>query len=530
MPAFLSTQNLSPASNIQTLAAPSGVKNSTNTIALDEESGSFSALYKESVGDTDPSENVTGAISSGENQAAVERPVNVNGKPADQAANELGRNGNYLPGNEYNPISSLEASGLKTSNSRTESSETVVGQNPASLQALSNSSMPNDKGIRPENVVVRSKEGSDSGSKMPVANLDQTSIAKLALNDLNSSGVNATTVAGLQEKDGMGKQVSGVLSQNSGSLAAVLGPVESDSQILLNPIKNTNSLENVNPIITHPLANKVLTQSSPKGLSEGRVASINARTNLLQVAESEPGLSVGKLKSMALESAKEVNQLAWNQTIRPLTLQNLESPTAINRDIASIVSSQYSAIASGSAVSAGEDSENQSLRTLAAIPTLGLSQPNQMISAAPPTSILTTNVNSPAWSAEFSQQMVIFSQKGIQQANLQLNPQHLGPMEVRISIGSEQQINLSFNTQHGMAKEAIDIALPRLREMFEQQGLNLGNVNVSKHSEQSDCQQKFNNNAPSPTSENNSSVEETPEDKTLMVTNVKSNYLVDYYA
>ena len=109
-------------------------------------------------------------------------------------------------------------------------------------------------------------------------------------------------------------------------------------------------------------------------------------------------------------------------------------------------------------------------------------------SAAALTSLPTASINSAlgsaAWSQDFNQQVAMFVQQDIKQAHIQLNPQHLGPMEIRISIGAEQQFNVSFNTQHSIVKDALDGAIPKLREMFEQQGLNLGDVNVSQQSHQ----------------------------------------------
>lgn len=66
-------------------------------------------------------------------------------------------------------------------------------------------------------------------------------------------------------------------------------------------------------------------------------------------------------------------------------------------------------------------------------------------------------------------------------AQIRINPQHMGPVEVKIQLQNEQ-LSISFTAQHGATREAIDAALPRLREMLSEQNVNLVDVDVSQHS------------------------------------------------
>ena len=69
----------------------------------------------------------------------------------------------------------------------------------------------------------------------------------------------------------------------------------------------------------------------------------------------------------------------------------------------------------------------------------------------------------------------------LQGAEIRLNPAHLGPLEVRIQIQNDQA-NINFTAQHGMVREALEAAIPRLREMLGESGLQLNNVTVSDQS------------------------------------------------
>jgi flagellar hook-length control protein FliK len=71
--------------------------------------------------------------------------------------------------------------------------------------------------------------------------------------------------------------------------------------------------------------------------------------------------------------------------------------------------------------------------------------------------------------------------QNLRQADLQLSPADLGPLEVRVVV-THDQANVSFTSNHAHVREALEAAIPRLREMLEQQGLNLANADVSQHS------------------------------------------------
>ncbi len=96
---------------------------------------------------------------------------------------------------------------------------------------------------------------------------------------------------------------------------------------------------------------------------------------------------------------------------------------------------------------------------------------------------ITSNIQNADWSQQMTQQVAYMVKGGFQQAEIKLNPANLGPMEIKLSM-SDDNANINFVTQHVQVRDALDAALPRLKEMLEQQGLNLSDVNVSTQSEQ----------------------------------------------
>ncbi|WP_028117912.1 flagellar hook-length control protein FliK [Ferrimonas senticii] len=66
-------------------------------------------------------------------------------------------------------------------------------------------------------------------------------------------------------------------------------------------------------------------------------------------------------------------------------------------------------------------------------------------------------------------------------AEIRLDPPELGALQIRVQMNGDQA-NLQIITQQAQARELIDQALPRLREMLQQQGLSLGQTQVSQQS------------------------------------------------
>lgn len=85
-----------------------------------------------------------------------------------------------------------------------------------------------------------------------------------------------------------------------------------------------------------------------------------------------------------------------------------------------------------------------------------------------------------AWNQAFGERVVWMARGGIQEAQIQLNPRHLGPVEVRLSV-HQDQVNVQFTAQHATTREAIEQALPRLRELFGDSGLQLGQADVGDY-------------------------------------------------
>ena len=87
----------------------------------------------------------------------------------------------------------------------------------------------------------------------------------------------------------------------------------------------------------------------------------------------------------------------------------------------------------------------------------------------------------PDWSDELGNRVTWMIRQDVQSASVKINPPHLGPLEVKVSITNDQ-VNVSFASHHAPVREALDASMPRLREMLGDNGLQLGDANVTHHS------------------------------------------------
>lgn len=102
-------------------------------------------------------------------------------------------------------------------------------------------------------------------------------------------------------------------------------------------------------------------------------------------------------------------------------------------------------------------------------------------SSAIPSVSVDVPVQQANWNQALGERIQWLMGQRLQGAQIKLNPAHLGPMEVRIQV-QHDQASIQFSSAHAVVREALEAALPRLRDMFESAGVELLNVDVSGQS------------------------------------------------
>lgn len=97
---------------------------------------------------------------------------------------------------------------------------------------------------------------------------------------------------------------------------------------------------------------------------------------------------------------------------------------------------------------------------------------------APHQATLPSHPSSPAFAGELGAEVRFMVEAGLQQAELHLNPAELGPIQIQLSLNG-QAAEISFAAAHGATRESLQQALPALRDMLAEDGLQLAQAGVS---------------------------------------------------
>ncbi|WP_083000313.1 flagellar hook-length control protein FliK [Halomonas sp. GT] len=109
-----------------------------------------------------------------------------------------------------------------------------------------------------------------------------------------------------------------------------------------------------------------------------------------------------------------------------------------------------------------------------------LTTQNQAMPNSPATAALNTPLNSPAWPSQLGQQLIQFAQRGGEhQVKMQLHPAELGPLSITLKV-TEQGTQAHFLSSHAPVRQAIEQAIPQLREALAEQGISLGETSVGE--------------------------------------------------
>ena len=83
------------------------------------------------------------------------------------------------------------------------------------------------------------------------------------------------------------------------------------------------------------------------------------------------------------------------------------------------------------------------------------------------------------FSPVMKQQLITMVSNGIQQAEIRLDPPELGHLMVKIQVNGDQT-QVQFHVAQAQTRDLIEQAIPRLRDMLAQEGLQLADSHVSQ--------------------------------------------------
>ena len=97
---------------------------------------------------------------------------------------------------------------------------------------------------------------------------------------------------------------------------------------------------------------------------------------------------------------------------------------------------------------------------------------------APASNKLAPSIGTIAWGQALGEKIVWMAAGAQQTASLTLNPPNMGPLQIVLNI-SNDQATASFFSAQPEVRQALEAAFPRLREMMNEAGIQLGEATVS---------------------------------------------------
>ncbi len=95
---------------------------------------------------------------------------------------------------------------------------------------------------------------------------------------------------------------------------------------------------------------------------------------------------------------------------------------------------------------------------------------------------LSTNIDQAG--EALTERVIVMMSKNLKHVDIRLDPPELGKMQIKLAL-NQDQASVQIIVANQAVREIVEQTMPRLREMMQQQGLQLGQASVEQHSPQS---------------------------------------------
>ena len=288
-------------------------------------------------------------------------------------------------------------------------------------------------------------------------------------------------------------------------------PVALDSEIKNSSMNSSSEGNLLSSSIRQLLQLETKVQGQNALTKTANTSSVNITTANVVTAQAEAPLinldNVDLISQKATLSAQLPGQLSAMSTLQQLPMADSQS-TLLQQSSSSFVESSNGLLTS----SLNPASNNISSMSLATMPQTEIAEP----------------FGKPAWAQGMGKQILWMANQNISSAEIRLNPAHLGPIEVRLDI-SDDQINVALSSRHAVVREAMEMALPKLREMFDSNGMSLADTDISHQSFAQQREQNMANGDGNIINNNAGHSDFINQDEAVMNQSQLSTAMVDYY-
>ena len=232
--------------------------------------------------------------------------------------------------------------------------------------------------------------------------------------------------------------------------------------------------ESLDPLTTSPAGSSML-----PGEREA------ARPNLLKLVERQLGIDHQREEAaqpIAEEQEPNLKLTGHERTLAQTANTSLQRPAEFDQLMAGVLKRTTAVDQLPAAVDSLARPDSTLPAAAVATTVAGQSLAAQVTGTGPSASL---NINVPLdqanWDQVLGERVQWMVGQRVQGAHIRLNPENLGPVEIKLSIHNDQA-SVQFSSVHGVVREALEAAIPRLREMLEASGVELVDVDISGQS------------------------------------------------
>jgi flagellar hook-length control protein FliK len=273
--------------------------------------------------------------------------------------------------------------------------------------------------------------------------------------------------------------------------------IEQEKQDVVSAAQNSEAKTKPNLSITNPLntaileadvfdnlSSETLINDQPTQLlasiydSENLINKATQQTDAMPLSDNHQAIATDLVHKKATRIKNDVSNTHFNQTNNPQNASDIrqkamadQTPFITNNDDQGAILH----INPESALTTHANGQNALL-------------PSANASTTSATLNMSMQANTTQWQNSLTEQIIMFNRQGIQSANINLHPQELGSLHIKLAM-SDDKMNLHMMAAHGVVKGLLESALPFLKTSLAEQGITLEQADIGDFSMMSDSQQ-----------------------------------------
>ncbi|MCC5796377.1 MAG: flagellar hook-length control protein FliK [Methylophaga sp.] len=243
-------------------------------------------------------------------------------------------------------------------------------------------------------------------------------------------------------------------------------------------------IEDADVFVLSTLESETKQQTTRRKVKTTETAQVNAQHQSRGELRNSESQALRNPTTASSEIATDTDKPAKN-AIRSDILQALSTPNARNQSFVAVNTKadaqsstrQLLSLPGGTGSAHPRTDGPVNLVTPMLTPVVASGSGNASSAAVPLLDVQPT-LNNPAWAKVMTSRVSWMAKQGVHLAELRMNPANLGPVEVRLTVQNEQA-SVTFLAANAATREALEQALPRLRESLSENGLQLTDAEVN---------------------------------------------------